>query len=43
MALGTSVYVTVIGLFAWSLATIAWAVWKNSTEPEDERTTMGGT
>jgi hypothetical protein len=42
MALGISVYVTVIGLFLWSGATIAWAVWKNRTEPEDELAAMEG-
>ena len=42
MALGISVYVTVIGLFLWSGATIAWAVWKNRTEPEDELSAMEG-
>lgn len=32
-------YVTVIGLLVWSGATIAWALWKNRTEPEDELAT----
>lgn len=42
MPLGTSVYVTVIGLLVWSGATIAWAAWKNRTEPDDERKDIGG-
>jgi hypothetical protein len=33
-----SVYVTVGGLIVWSIILIAWAVWKNQTEPENERT-----
>ena len=37
MAIGIDVYVTIIGLLAWSTATIAWAVWKN--RQEGERTT----
>jgi len=42
MALGLSVYVTVIGLFVWSGATIVWALWKNRKEPEDELAATGG-
>jgi hypothetical protein len=34
MPIGIDVYVTVIGLLVWSVATIAWAVWKNRQEDE---------
>ena len=34
MAIGIDVYVTVIGLFVWSFATIAWAIWKNGREED---------
>ena len=41
MAIGIDVYITVIGLFVWSFATIAWAIWKNRQEEErtDEEAT----
>lgn len=35
MPLGTSVYITLIGIYAGSIALIAWTVWKNHTEPEN--------
>lgn len=35
MVIGIDVYATIIGLVAWSIATIAWAVWKNSQDGEE--------
>lgn len=44
MPIGIDVYVTVIGLLVWSVATITWAVWKNRQEEdeigEDETTSL---
>lgn len=39
MPIGSSVYITVIGLLLWSFATIFWAVRKNR---EEERTDAVG-
>lgn len=41
MALGISVYVTVIGLLVWSIATIVWVVWTNRKENAERREGMG--
>lgn len=41
MALGISVYVTVIGLLIWSIAIIAWVVWTNRKENPEQREGMG--
>ncbi len=37
LSIGISVIAVVVGLIVWSTALIAWAVWKNRTEPDEKR------